>query len=146
MVFLHVEVTKEHGCFLKENTRKRLICQLFALPIISHCKKLGNRNALGGWVGWLHLVDAKNRPTPAESFIGTPEEHISDPELTKSTSTHNAWLDSDVQIGALEDFSIVRLVRSDEEICHCERFTDVQAMSGRVVAVFIARYHLLATH
>src|ERR1700722_12277947 len=58
-------------------------------------------------MGEVHLVDAKNRPTTAETLVGTSKKHISDPQLTKSTSTHNAWFDSDIQIRAVENFCIV---------------------------------------
>jgi len=74
---------------------------------------------VGGWMGEVHLVDAKNRPTTAESLIGTPKEHIPDPQLTKGTSTHNAWFDSDIQICALENFCMVRF----EDLIDCTEFS-----------------------
>jgi hypothetical protein len=69
--------------------------------------------------GLVHFVDAKNRPTTTESFIGTSKKHISDPQLTKSTSTHNAWFDSDIQIRVFENFCIVRF----EDFIDCTKLS-----------------------
>jgi hypothetical protein len=69
--------------------------------------------------GELHFVDAENRSTTAESFICTAKEDVSDAELTKRTSTHNAWLDSHIEIRRLENFGIVCF----EDFIDCTEFS-----------------------
>jgi hypothetical protein len=53
------------------------------------------------------LVYAKDGSTTSETFIRTSKEDVSNPELTKGTSTHNAWFDCNIEIGTFEDFSII---------------------------------------
>jgi hypothetical protein len=48
-------------------------------------------------------VDPKDSTGTPETVVETAEEYTADAQLTERRGTHNAWLDSDVEISFLED-------------------------------------------
>lgn len=85
---------------------------------------MGRKSRMRAMQGRVRLVNTEDRATSSEPLICTAKEHVSNPQLSECTRTHNAWFHSDVEIGTFEYVCIIRF----EDLIYCTQFCMTDAL------------------